>query len=400
MKISKRANAVTPSLTLEITAKAKKMKGEGIDVISFGAGEPDFNTPEFINDAAKKALDDGMTKYTPASGTVSLKQAIADKLKRENNLDYSASQIVVSNGAKHCLHNALQAIVDAGEEVIVPAPYWLTYPELIKLSDGIPVYVHTEAKDDFKLTAAQLEKAITDKTRAVIINNPNNPTGALYTQDELFALARVLEKHDGIYIISDEIYENLVYDDNTVVSIASFSENIKNRTIIVNGVSKTFSMTGWRIGYTASNIEIAKAISGIQSHMTSNPNSIAQYATQIALGDAKGEAFVKEMRSTFDMRRRLITDKLDGVSQLSYIRPEGAFYCMVQVSKCFNKSVDGIKIDSALSFANALLQSENVAVIPCESFGASDYIRLSYAISERDITEGIDRIARFVSKAK
>lgn len=396
MKLTRRSSSVTPSLTLEITAKAKKMKSEGIDVISFGAGEPDFNTPEFINDAAKKALDMGLTKYTPASGTLSLKQAVADKLKRENGLDYKPADIVISNGAKHCLYNAFQAVVEEGDEVIIPSPYWLTYPELVKLCDGVPVYVETSAAGDFKITPEQLEKAITPKTTAVIINNPNNPTGAVYDARELKALAEVLRKYPDVWIISDEIYENLIYDGRKSVSIASFGEDIKARTIVVNGVSKTFSMTGWRIGYTASDASVAKAISGMQSHTTSNPNSIAQYATEAAFSDERGQRFVEEMLKEFSERRKLITDKLDKIKELPYINPQGAFYCMVSVKSCFGKTAARVKIDSALDFANALLESQNVAVIPCESFGAGDYIRLSYAISQRDIAEGIDRIGRFV----
>lgn len=398
MKISNRAKSVSPSLTLEITAKANKLKADGVDVISFGAGEPDFNTPDFIISAAKNALDCGKTKYTPAAGTLSLRAAIADKLKRENALDYKASDIVVSNGAKHCLHNALQAILDPGDEVIIPAPYWLTYPELVKISDGVPVFVQTKAEDGFRLTTDELEKAITKKTKAVIINTPNNPTGAVYSKRELEKLAEVVLKHDGIYIISDEIYEHLVYDGAEPVSIASFSDEIKERTIIVNGVSKTFSMTGWRIGYTASNGEVAKAIASLQSHETSNPNTPAQYATEAALCDGgHGGAFVEGMLKEFDERRLLLMKKLEDSDKISYVRPKGAFYVMVCIKDCFGKKCEGRKISSALDFANVLLEKKNVAVIPCESFGAPDYVRLSYAISKRDIEVGADRIISFVN---
>ncbi len=401
MKISKRASSVSPSLTLEITAKANKLKADGVDVVSFGAGEPDFNTPDFIIDAAKAALDCGKTKYTPAAGTLSLRKAIADKLKRENGLDYEPADIVVSNGAKHCLHNVLQAILDPGDEVIIPAPFWLTYPELVKISDGVPVFVQTKEEDDFRLTTDELEKAITKKTKAVIINTPNNPTGAVYSKKELEKLAEVVLKHDDIYIISDEIYEHLVYDGAKPISIASFSEEIKERTIIVNGVSKTFSMTGWRIGYTASNRAVAKAISGLQSHETSNPNTPAQFATEAALCDGgHGDTFVENMVKEFDERRLLLMKKLDTVKGITYVKPSGAFYVMMCVKNIFGKSFDGKKITTALGFANALLEKENVAVIPCESFGAPDYVRLSYAISKADIEKGINRIKSFVEKLK
>ncbi len=399
MKISKRARNVSPSLTLEITAKANKMKSEGVDVVSFGAGEPDFNTPDFIIEGAKKALDEGRTKYTPASGTLSLRSAIAAKLKRENGLDYAPTDIVVSNGAKHSLHNVFQAITDPGDEVIIPTPYWLTYPELVKLAGGVPVFVHTSPEDDFRLTADELEKAVTAKTKAVLINTPNNPSGAVYCEKELRRLAEVVLKHGGMYVISDEIYENLVYDGAKAVSIASFSDEIKQRTIIVNGVSKTFSMTGWRIGYTASNAEVAKAISGLQSHMTSNPNTIAQYAAEAAYGNLeKGGEFLGGMVKEFDARRKLLMEKLDGEKKLSYIRPHGAFYVMVGVKQCLGRKYKGRLIDGAHAFAEALLESKNVAVIPCESFGAPYFIRLSYAISRDDIAKGADRIKAFVNE--
>ena len=310
MKIAKRALEITPSLTLELTAKAKKLKKEGRDVVSFGAGEPDFNTPEYITNAAKEALDKGLTKYTPASGTATLKKVICDKLKRDNGLDYSPANIVVSNGAKHALFNAMQAIIEEGDEVIIPAPFWLTYPELVKLAGGVPVIVQTKPENGFKLTAAELEAALTPATRALVLNNPNNPTGAVYTEEEIVSLARVVEKTD-IAVISDEIYEVLNYTDKPVYSIAAYSQKLKDQTIIVNGVSKTYSMTGWRIGFTACDAAVSKAISSMQSHATSNPNTIAQYAAQSAYEHEEGEAFLREMRESFDRRRKLIMAKLD-----------------------------------------------------------------------------------------
>ena len=398
--ISKRAQRVSPSLTLEITAKSKKMKEEGKPVISFGAGEPDFNTPDYIVKAAQFALTHGMTKYTPASGTDALKKAIAYKFKKDNSLDYDGKCIVVSNGAKHSLYNAFMAIVDEGDEVIIPAPYWLTYPELVKLCEGVPVYVRTKAENGFKMTAEELKAAITDKTKAVLINNPCNPTGAVYSRAELESLAKVLEKTD-IFIISDEIYEKLVYETDEYYSIARYSEEIKRRTIVVNGVSKTYSMTGWRIGYTASSPEVAKAMSGMQSHTTSNPNSIAQYAAQEAYMHNEGEGFLESMRETFDSRRKLMINALKNNSELGFIYPEGAFYIMVDVSKLIGKtSGGGAELNCAYDIAAALLAEKMVAAIPCESFGAPRYLRLSYAISSEDIEEGLKRIKEFCDEIK
>ncbi len=396
MKISKRAKEVSPSLTLELTAKAKKMKEEGRDVVSFGAGEPDFNTPEYIRNGAKEALDKGMTKYTPASGTPALKTAICKKMQRDNDLTYGVSDVVVSNGAKHALHNAIQAVVEEGDEVIIPAPFWLTYPELVKLAGGVPVFVYTKEEDGFKLTADALEKAITDKTRAIILNNPNNPTGAVYTKDEIYSLAKVIEKTD-ICVISDEIYEVLNYTGEKVVSIATYSDKLKEQTIIINGVSKSYSMTGWRIGYTVAPTAVSKAIANMQSHTASNPNSIAQYATLVAYESPEGEAFLSEMLESFSRRRKLIMQKLDEIG-LPYIRPDGAFYVLLCIKSIFGKSVDGVKVNSAMDFATVLLEKADVTVIPCESFGADDYVRLSYAISDADIVKGVERIGEFVKK--
>jgi len=394
MKISKRAAGIEPSLTLEITAKAKKLKDEGVDVVSFGAGEPDFNTPEYIRESAKRAIDKGLTKYTPASGLLALKEAVCKKLKRDNGLDYSAQNIVISNGAKHSLYNALMATVEAGDEVIVPAPYWLTYPELIRFCGATPVFVQTKAENGFKITAEELKAAITPKTRAFIFNNPNNPTGAVYTEEETKALAEVLAGTD-ICVIADEIYEKLNYVCDAY-SIASYSENLKKNTIVINGVSKTYAMTGWRIGFLAADLPIAKAISNVQSQMTSNPNSIAQYASITAYEGEEGDVFLDTMRVSFDRRRKLICSKLDAVEGISYIKPHGAFYVMVNVSGAFGKSVNGEVINSALGFANAFIKKSAVAVIPCEPFGAPDYVRLSYAISEHDIVKGIERLDAFL----
>ncbi len=396
MEIAKRARQIAPSLTLEITARAKKMKADGITVVSFAAGEPDFNTPDYIIEAGHKALEMGLTKYTPAAGTAELKNAICEKLKNDNALEYSPSQIVVSNGGKHSLFNAFMAILDPGDEVIVPAPYWLSYPELVKMASGVPVFVQTRPENKFKITAAELEKAITDKTKAFILNNPNNPTGAVYTRSELNALASVIEKHN-IYVISDEIYEKLNYEHRHH-SIAAYSDILKDLTIVVNGMSKTYSMTGWRVGYAAANEQIASAMSSLQSHSTSNVNAVAQYASYIALSDKyHGDAFLEDMRATFDARRALMMLRLSRIG-LNYIEPKGAFYVMVCVKEFEGKCFEGQRIRSAYDFASVLLEHAQVAVIPCECFGAPEYIRLSYAASEKDIERGLDKIASFVAQ--
>ena len=396
MKITARASQIAPSLTLEITAQAKKLKSEGRDVVSFGAGEPDFNTPEYIRNAAKESMDKGLIKYTPASGLVPLKQVICDKLEKDNGLKYAPADIVVSNGAKHALHNAMQAIIEDGDEVIIPAPFWLTYPELVKLAGGIPVYVYTKKENGYKMTAEELKNAITPKTKAIVLNNPNNPTGSVYSEAEIRAIAEVVEPTD-IAVISDEIYEMLNYTGKPIYSIAQYSEKMKSNTIIVNGVSKSYAMTGWRIGFTACDTAVAKAISSMQSHMTSNPNTIAQYATISAYTDEAGEQFIAEMHESFDRRRKLICAELDKTG-IPYIKPEGAFYVFLDISGLIGKKYNGVAVESPLAFAKILLSDYDVAVIPCESFGNDVSIRLSYAISDADIVKGVTRIGNFVSK--
>ncbi|MCH5163146.1 MAG: pyridoxal phosphate-dependent aminotransferase [Clostridiales bacterium] len=398
MDIAKRAKQIAPSLTLEITARAKKMKADGIKVVSFAAGEPDFNTPEYIIEAGHKALELGMTKYTPAGGIIELREAICQKLKSDNALDYKPSQIVVSNGGKHALFNAFMAILNPGDEVIIPAPYWLSYPEIVKMAGGVPVIVDTKAENRFKITAEELENAITPKTKAFILNNPNNPTGAVYTSKDLNALAAVIERHE-VYVISDEIYEKLNYE-HIHRSIAACSDLLKDRTILINGMSKTYSMTGWRVGYAAANEKIASAMVSLQSHSTSNVNAVAQYASYIALSDKyHGEAFLEDMKATFDARRALMMLKLSRLN-LDYIEPKGAFYIMVSIKPFEGKSYDGHVIKTAYDLASVLLENAQVAVIPCESFGAPDYIRLSYAASEKDIERGLAKIADFISQLK
>lgn len=395
MEISERAKNISPSLTLAITAKAKAMKAQGLDVVSFGAGEPDFNTPDYIIEAAKYALDKGMTKYTPVAGTIELRKAICDTFKRDHGLDYTPDQIVVSTGGKQTLRNACEAIINPGDEVILPSPYWLTYPELVKMSGGKCVYIHADISNDFKITPEQLAAAITPRTKAFIFNNPSNPNGTVYTPEETAALARVLEDKD-IYIISDEIYEKLVYGVK-FTSIAAVSEKIKEKTIVCTGLSKTYSMTGWRMGYSAAPLKVAKAMSSIQSHTTSNANSIAQYASYVALTDPRGAEFLSKMQKTFDERRKLIVSLVRGIKVLSCNEPKGAFYLMVDVSGTFGKKCDGDVINNSSDFCAKLLEKALVAAVDGAAFGAPSCVRLSYAISEADIRKGLSRIAEFVA---
>ena len=398
MSISKRVADIAPSLTLEITAKAKKMKAEGISVIGFGAGEPDFNTPDYIIEGAKKALDIGFTKYTPASGMAELKKAICDKFYKDNGLQYEPDQIVVSSGAKNSLFHAISALVDDGDEVIIPSPYWLTYPELVKLAGGKCVFVKSDAKSGYKLTADALKNAITDKTKLLILNSPNNPTGAVYSKDELFSIAKVCEEN-GLFVISDEIYEKLVYSGEKHYSIATYSEYLKEHTVVVNGVSKSYSMTGWRIGYLAAPKQIAKAIGSMQSHTTSNACSISQYASVVALTDERGKDFIDNMQKVFDDRRKFMIKTLSEIKEVKCIEPKGAFYVFVDVSSLYGKSFDGNKIDGSMTFASNALK-KGVAVIPGVAFGDDNCIRLSYAISKEDIKEGLERLKAFIEDLK
>ena len=394
MKLSSKVMDITPSSTLAVTAKAKQMKADGIDVVGFGAGEPDFDTPEHIKQAAIKAIEEGFTKYTPASGTLELKKAICDKLKNENGLDYKLSQIVISNGAKHSLTNTFMAILNPGDEVIIPAPFWLSYPQMVKLADGAPVIVYAKKENDFKITIEDLESAVTDKTKAIVINSPSNPTGVVYEKEELKAIADFAVKHD-LYVISDEIYEKLIYDGMKHVSIASFNEEIYKRTIIINGVSKSYSMTGWRIGYLAAPEDIAKVISNVQSHATSNPNSIAQKATIAALTGPQD--CVEEMRKEFEARRNYMVERLNKIPSFSIIKPQGAFYVVIDISNILGKKFEGRVIETADDFSEILLEKESVAVVSCTDFGFSNCVRLSYAISLDSIKKGLDRIENFVN---
>ncbi len=394
MELSEKYKSVSPSSTLAIDSKYKEMKKSGLDVVGFGAGEPDFDTPRHIKDAAIKAINDGFTKYTPASGTLDLKKAICDKFKRENGLDYTVKNIVVSNGAKHALLNALGAILNPGDEVLFSSPYWVSYKEMVKISDGVPVIIDTREEDNFKFTAEELEAAITDKTKALILNTPSNPTGMVYSESELAAIAEVVKKHD-LFVISDEIYEHLIYDMERPRSIATI-DGMKDRTIVVNGVSKTFAMTGWRIGYTAANEEITSLMANVQSHYTSNPNSIAQVAALAALTGPMDS--VIEMKKAFNERRLYMVERMNKIPGVSCIKPEGAFYVMMNISALKGKKIDGKTIETSDDFAGAFLEKELVAVVPCSGFGNDNFVRWSYATSMDNIKKGLDRLEKFIGE--
>lgn len=394
LTITNRAKNVSPSLTLAITAKANKMKAEGVDLISFAAGEPDFNTPEFIINAAKVALDKGFTKYTAASGMPALKDAVCNKLARDNGLTYTQEQIVVSSGAKQSLFNAIQATVEEGDEVIIIAPYWLTYPELVKICGGTPVVVTMSAEDGFALNVKAVKDAITPKTKAIIMNTPNNPTGTLYSEETIREFAQMLKEYPDVYVISDEIYEALAYDGKKHFSIAQVDEDLKERTIVINGMSKAYAMTGWRIGYTASSTVLAKRMGALQSHESSNPNTIAQHASVTALNN--GEEFIASMRKIFEERRNALLACFEGYDKVKCVKGSGAFYVMVDVSGLLGKSYEGKQINTPLEFSETLLEKAHVAVIPCESFGADKYVRLTYTLDIPVIQEGARRIQKFI----
>jgi aspartate aminotransferase len=389
MNLAKRVSTLTPSTTLAITAKAKELKAQGFDVIGLGAGEPDFNTPRHIIDEAVKAMNEGYTKYTPSGGLVSLKEAIIEKFKRDQQIEYKPSEIIVCTGAKHALYTLFQVILDEGDEVIIPTPYWVSYPEQVKLAGGKPVFVEGDEANHFKITPEQLKKAITAKTKAVIINSPSNPTGVLYSEEELLALGQVCLEHD-ILIVSDEIYEKLIYDGHKHVSIAQLSKELKESTIIINGVSKSHSMTGWRIGYAAGNETIIKAMTNLASHSTSNPTSIAQYAAIAAYNGP--EEPVEEMRKAFEERLNIIYEKLIQIPGFHCVKPQGAFYLFPNVKEA--AEMTGYKeVDD---FVKALLEEEKVAIVPGSGFGAPNNVRLSYATSLELLEEAIKRIRRFV----
>jgi aspartate aminotransferase len=393
--LSNRAKSLKPSPTLAINAKAKSMQAQGIHVISFGAGEPDFDTPENIKLAAKKAIDQGFTKYTPVGGIDELKDAIVEKFKRDSGLTYKRSEILVSCGGKHSFYNLAQAIFDQGDEVIIPAPYWVSYPPMVALANATPLIVETKEKNEFKITPEELKKAVSPKTKALIINSPSNPTGSAYTKKELERIAEIaLSKN--IFIISDEIYDKIVYDDFEFASIASFSEEMKKKTIIVHGVAKTYAMTGWRIGYTAGSEEVISAMNNIQSQSTSNPTSISQKASVEALAGSQDE--VGKMVSAFAQRRNYIVDRLNKIPGVSCYKPMGAFYVFPNFSSHYGKSYQGKRIENSTHLADFFLEVARVAVVPGVEFGADPFQRLSYATSMEDIQEGLNRIEESIKK--
>ena len=387
--LANRVKTLTPSATLAITAKAKELKANGIDVIGLGAGEPDFNTPKNILDAAAESMYQGHTKYTPAGGLPALKKAIIDKLARDNHLDYKPNEILVGIGAKHVLYTLFQVILNEGDEVIIPIPYWVSYPEQVKLAGGVPVYVESTSEQDFKITADQLRDAVTAKTKAVILNSPSNPSGMVYSREELEALAEVAVEKD-ILIVSDEIYEKLLYNGLEHFSVASISEEVKARTILINGVAKSHSMTGWRIGYAAGNAEIIESMTDLASHSTSNPTTTSQYATIEAYNGPQDS--VEEMRAAFESRLETIYPKLNAIPGFKVIKPQGAFYLLPDVSEAAQKT----GYASVDEFVTALLTEANVAVVPGSGFGLPSTIRLSYATSLENLEEAVRRMDNFV----
>lgn len=393
MVLSEKMGAISSSPTLAIDAKFKKMKADGIDVVGFGTGEPDFDTPVHIKQAAIDAINAGFTKYTPASGTLDLKKAIAKKLFEENGVQYAPSDIVVSNGAKHALVNAFYAILNDGDEVLIPTPFWVSYPEMVRIAGGVPKFIETTEETSFKFSAADFEKAITPKTKAIIVNSPSNPTGMVYTEEELRAIADVAVKND-IFVISDEIYEKLIYGETKHVSIASFNDDIKKLTIIINGVSKSYAMTGWRIGYTASVPEITKIIANVQSHASSNPCSISQAATLAAISGPQDT--VEEMRLEFLKRRDYMVERINKINGVSCINPDGAFYVFMNIKNVLGKEIKGKMINTTDEFCEWLLEHNKVALVPGTGFGAEGYVRWSYATSMENIKEGLDRLEDFL----
>ncbi len=393
--ISDRAKRIKPSPTLAMDAKAKAMKASGIDIVSFGVGEPDFDTPENIKEAAIKAIKEGFTKYTPVGGIDPLKDAIIEKFNRDNNLNYAREEIIVSCGAKHSLYNIAQALLNPGDEVLIPSPYWVSYPDQVLLNDALPVFVKTYESDSFMVRPEAITSSVTKKTKALILNSPSNPTGLTYDKKTLETIAEIALRY-GIFIISDEIYEKLTYDGFKHVSIASLGNDIKAKTIVVNGLSKSYAMTGWRIGYAAGPKEIIKAMTNIQSQSTSNPTSIAQKAAVEAL---KGpQDFIAIMLAEFDRRRKFLIGELNSISGMSCLSPTGAFYAFPNTSKLYGKTTGDRTISSSSDLALYLLEKANVALVHGEAFGDDAYIRLSYATSIEEIKKGVDRIREAVSK--
>ncbi|MCK9280728.1 MAG: pyridoxal phosphate-dependent aminotransferase [Melioribacteraceae bacterium] len=395
--VSKRINNIIESPTMKVAAEAKGMQARGEHVIDLSVGEPDFPTPRNIKDAAIDAIEKNMTRYTVNPGTVELRQAIQNKFKKDHNLDYTINEIIVSNGAKQSIFNAVQSIIYIDDEAIIPAPYWVSYPEMISLAHGKPVIVETSEENGFKITPEQLKNAITPATKLLILCNPSNPTGSAYTKEELEAIATVAEEHD-FYIISDEIYEKLIYDDYKFVSFAELNESMKKRTIVINGVSKAYAMTGWRIGYAAGPEPIIKGINKLQSHSTSNASSISQAATVEALNGS--QEVVEEMRIEFEKRRNYFYDAITSLEGISCYKPEGAFYLFPNIRHYFGKSTEVLKIEHSFDLSMYLLYEAKVATVPGSSFGAEGFLRLSYATSMDNLKEGFERIKIALAKLK
>lgn len=397
MKLAERAQNISPSPTLAIDARAKKMIAAGEKVINFGVGEPDFDTPAHIKEAAIAAIHGGMTKYTPVAGTMQLRQAIVHKLQADNGLDYQPEQIVVSSGAKHSLYNAMQVLLQPGDEVILPAPYWVSYLEQIKLAGAVPVIVQTRQENGFKLTPKELLSVVNRRTKMIILNSPSNPTGAVYTKEELTGLGKIIEEH-GITVISDEIYEKLIYDGGEHVSITSLSPALMEQTVVINGVSKAYAMTGWRIGYAAAPVEVARAMTDLQSHSTSNPTSIAQAASLAALTGTQEP--LRQMVAEFWRRRDYMLERLTAIPGISCNRPGGAFYLFPSISNYIGRRYKDKPINGASDLASILLEEVKVAVVPGVAFGDDRCFRLSYATSMENIIEGLKRIEQVLSQIK
>jgi len=389
MVLSQRVKKIAPSPTLELSAAARELKAKGHDVIEFGAGEPDFNTPDNIKASGIKAIEDNHTRYTANLGIKELRDVICEKLEKDNGLKYTPDQVIVSSGAKHSVYNAIMALCDAGDEVIIPAPYWVSYPEMVNLADGIPVVLPTTGDTNYKITAQQLRDAITPKSKLIILNSPNNPTGAVYTEAELREIAQVCVENN-LYVISDEIYEKLIYDGEKHVSIASFNDDIKKLTITINGISKAYAMTGWRIGYAVAEKEIVKAMDALQSHATSAPAAMTQKAAYEAI--AGSQDAVEEMRKEFDKRRKFIVDELNKIPGIVCQVPKGSFYIFPDIKDLYGKTIDGVVIESDEDFSKLLLEKVYVAVVPGSAFGSPGNLRLSYANSIEYMKKGLDRI--------
>ena len=394
-EVSKLAQAVHASTTMAVDALAKQMKKDGYDVVGFGAGEPDFNTPDNISQAGIEAIKQGKTKYTPAAGTVELRKAIAEQLKKDWDVDYDFTQVVVASGAKHCVYVALKVLTNPGDEIIIPAPFWVSYYEMVKITGGTPVVVEAGEAQNFKITPEQLEAAITENTKCLMLNNPSNPTGMVYSKEELVALTDICVKHD-IYIIADEIYHHLVYKGLEFTSIVSLGDEVKERTLLINGVSKSYAMTGWRIGYCVANKEISKIMANYISHSTGAPCTISQVAAVEAISGPKEN--VEEMRKAFDERRQHIVERINAIDGVSCLNPDGAFYVMMNIENLIGRTLGGKLIENADDFAVALLEKALVAVVPCTGFGINNFVRWSYAVSIETIDKGMDRLEKFLAE--